>query len=555
MTDPRIKKKPYRKFKGKDSTPVILSNEHESPAEKRSPISTGIAPYAGAWTETQATHLLKRCSFGVKKEEIVQLVSLGVDEAVNLLTTPKPNDTLPLNDYDHYETDLYVAPGETWVDAPHGEAAEFLRVYSLKNWILESYTKSNLSLHEKMVLFWHNLIPTQFFNLEIANLSYRYYKILDNNAFGNFRDIIKEVTLNPAMLVYLNGYFNVKEAPDENYARELQELFMVGKGEGSQYTEQDVYEAARVLTGWTLDIESVFNEGEAITVFEDSNHDEGDKVFSSFYGNRVITGKSGPAGAEETDELIDMILDTNEAALYLCRRLYNFFVYHEVDEITETNVIAPLADIFRTNNYDILPVIQTLLKSEHFYDVANLGAYVKNPLDHTIGLLKSLQVPFSEDLNEKFDQLIEQYFLTNDAGMGVGDPPSVSGWQAYYQQPNYDKIWINSDTFIKRARIQDYFVYSFFDLPAFVNLLEHPEDPNALIMESNLILQGITLDESVVNDLKSNLLAGQQLDSYWTTAWNLYHQNPEDEEYRSTVENRLRLLFQQFLQLSESQLM
>jgi len=553
MIDPRLEPKAYREFKGRSTAPKILKDEATS-SPKRS-TSSGLEPYTGEWGDKEAAHLLKRCLFSVRKEDVTQLLSMSMNDAVDLLTTPKPNETLPVNDYSHYDTDPYVAPGETWVDAPHGEIAEFLRVYSLKNWILEGQINSGLSLHQKMVLFWHNLIPTQFFLLEIANLSYRYYKILDDNAFGNFRDIIKQVTIDPAMLIYLNGYYNIKEAPDENYARELQELFTLGKGEGSQYTEQDVYEAARVLTGWTIDIDSIFNENPAVQLFEDLNHDEGDKVFSSFYGNKVIRGRTGQAGAEETDELIDMILETNEAALYICRRLYSFFVYHEIDDNTEANVIAPMAELFRNGNYEILPVVQALFKSEHFYDVANMGAYVKNPLEHTIGLWKTFEVPFSATLTEKFDQLLEIYFLTSDTGLAVGDPPSVSGWQAYYQQPSFDKIWINSDTLIKRTRIQDYYVFAFFDIPAFVEALENPSDPNALIIESNRLLQGITLEQNVIDDLKSNLLAGQQTDDYWTTAWTLYQQEPENEEYRSTVENRLKLLFQQFLQLSEFQLM
>ena len=556
MGDPVLKRKTtYRKFRGKDTAPVLLKEDSDQRLASRAATSSGLEPYAGEWGPLQAAHLLKRCSFGIKESEVQQLLSLGMNNAVDLLTAPNPNQVLPVNDYYEYEEDPHAAPGETWVNKPHGEEAEFLRVISLKNWILQSYLKSSLSIHEKMVFFWHNLIPTQFFQIEFANLSYAYYKILDNNALGNFRDIIKQITVDPSMLHYLNGAYNVKEAPDENYARELQELFTVGKGPNSNYTEQDVFEAARILTGWAIDVEAAFFDGEAVSYFEDVHHDEGDKTFSSFYGNKVITGRSGQAGMEETDELIQMILDTNEAALYICRRLYNFFVYHAIDENVETNIIEPLAEIFRSNDYDILPVVQALLKSEHFYDVANVGAYVKNPLDHTLAMMRAFDIPLQENPTERFDFLYQIYYFMHEIGLGIGDPPSVSGWQAYYQQPNYDKIWINADTLINRVQVQDYFVFVLMDLPQFVSNFSDPGDPNQLITDCNFLFQGITLDENVRNNLKANLLAGQQTDDYWTNAWIRYQNNPEDEGYRSAVEIRLRLLFRQFLQLAEFQLM
>ncbi|NQZ75134.1 MAG: DUF1800 domain-containing protein [Ekhidna sp.] len=561
MGDPRlILRSSYREFKGKNTAPILLEDD-SSRARKSTKTgsgrssSSGLEPYNGEWSAAQVAHLLKRISFGIQESEIEQLIPMGVDQAVDLVTNSNPNQSLPINNYTAYETDPYVEAGESWVHKPYGEGIEFLRVFSLKNWILESYMKSSLSIHEKMVLFWHNLIPTQFFLIEVANLSYAYYKILDDNALGNFREIIKRVTVDSSMLLYLNGAYNIKEAPDENYARELQELFTVGKGPNSKYTEQDVYEAARILTGWTIDVDAIIDEGRSVSYFEPEYHDQGDKTFSAFYGNRTISGKSGESGQDETDELIDMILDTNEAALYICRRLYNFFVYHEIDDDTEANVIAPLAEIFRTNNYEIQPVIRTLLKSEHFYDTANIGAYVKNPMDHTLGMLRTAEVPIPEDLEEQFDYVYQKYYLMNEAGMGIGDPPSVSGWQAYYQQPIFDKIWINADTLINRAQIQDYFIYGLMDVAKFVATLPNPEDPNRLIIDSNFLLQGITLDETVISDLKTVLLAGQQTDDYWTTAWNLYQNDPENEEYRSTVENRLKQLFRQFLQLSEFQLM
>ncbi|MEM7297800.1 MAG: DUF1800 family protein [Bacteroidota bacterium] len=553
MGDPRIKKSSYREFQGRSLEPILLKDDSKQPQIKRAKTSTGLTPYIGTWGKEQAAHLIKRCSFGVQKEELNQLSSLTMDEAVDLILTPNPIQNQPVNDYSDYGEDPHADPGETWIGKPYHGEVEILRVISLKNFMLKSYFNAGMNIHPKMTLFWHNIIPTQYFLIEFGNLSYNYFKILNDNALGNYKDIVTQVTTDPSMLAYLNGAFNVKEAPDENYARELQELFTVGKGPDSGYTESDVFEAARVLTGWTIDYDGAFNRGEANYLFFPQNHDTGDKVFSEFYGNRTISGKSGQDGSSETDELIDMILETQEAAKYICRRLYNFFVYHDVDESVETNVITPLADIFRSNNYDIQPVLSALFKSEHFYDTANIGAYVKNPLDHMVGLYRSFDTELPADITEEFDFLYETYFLANDLGMAVGDPPSVSGWQAYYQQPSFDKLWINSDTIINRARYQDHLIFNRMDVVKFASSLDQPSDPDELIIESNQLLQGIPLSEETISDLKSNLLVGQT-DDYWVNAWNDYENNPENEEYRSTVTNRLQALFRQLFQLAEFQL-
>ena len=141
--------------------------------------------------------------------------------------------------------------------------------------------------------------------------------------------MVNGVTKNAGMLIYLNGDKNAKTAPDENYARELQELFTLGKGPGSKYTEADVKAAARVLTGWRVERFGV------TSYFDATRHETGDKVFSSFYNDTTIKGKSSAAGANETDELVDMIFQQNEVAMYLCRKLYRYFVYYDIDTTTE----------------------------------------------------------------------------------------------------------------------------------------------------------------------------------------------------------------------------
>ncbi|HBH23241.1 MAG TPA: hypothetical protein DDY13_07435 [Cytophagales bacterium] len=517
----------------------------------------GLEPYTGLWDEPQAAHLLKRTLFGVKQSELSHFTSIPLNEAVNEILDQEEAIAPPVNNYNELieSPDPDVPAGGTWTTAPYNLDIEYARLISLKGWIINNMMTQKASIHHKLTLFWHNLLPTQFIDLFIAKMSYQYYNMLHTHALGNYKTIIRELTTNPAMLFFLNGIYNVKEAPDENYARELQELFTLGKGPGSNYTEGDVYEAARVLTGWTVDWQTVENEGEPQYVFNQYGHDTDDKQFSAFYNNRVISGRSGQDGKNETGELLEMIFENEETARYICRRIYNFFVYHEVDDNAELNVIRPMAEIFRTNNYEIKPVLKALLKSAHFYESANLGAYIKSPLDHVLSLLRVFDIAFPADYTAQYQFGENVYWQLAILGQEIGDPPSVAGWQAYHQQPTFDKIWINTDTATKRAQLQDYLVYHLVDLPAFISKLQNPGNVYDLINDCSGLFLGIEINEEVVNALKDTLLSGQQSEAYWTYAWDNYINEPENDEYRSTVENRLKAMFQQFLQLSEFQLM
>lgn len=570
--DPRKKTPQETKEKFRKVASVVFSEIlPEDSRASRPSLDSGIATYSGEWGQQQIAHLLKRTLIGVTKSELNHFAARSMEEAVDEILQSSPMGNLPINDYagpDSDVTDPDVALGDSWVEAPYNNDLEGYRIISLKGWIIRNMLQQEATIQEKMNLFWHNLLATQFFSVFVGKASYQYYEMLHENAFGNFRELIKKLTVDPSMLLFLNGTSNNKEAPDENYSRELQELFCIGKGSGAGFTEGDVQAAARVLTGWVVSGESFEDPGQATSFFYHPWHDTNDKQFSPFYGNTIITGRSGVQGAEETDELLDMIFDTNEVALYICRRLYNFFVYHEIDEATESNVIVPLAEIFRNGNYEILPVLKALFKSEHFYDSANRGAVIKNPADHLLGLWKTFGMDLSElDRYESFYTHLSLNYSMAEVGMEIGDPPSVSGWQAYYQEPTFDRFWINTDTITKRALRQDSILFPSWghwvnenlrikaDLPRFIETLDNPSDPNELINECSLLMHGIELSEEVRSGFKSILLSGQSDDFYWTDAWNLYVSDKSNEEYRLTVETRLVSLFQPFLQLAEFQLM
>ncbi len=532
-------------------------------------LATGLTPYSGEWTDVQAAHLAKRTLFGVRKTDLRTALDLGlsgsVDELLKVGVVPAP----PVNDYNNAADgieDPDVPFGETWIHAAHADELEGSRVTSLKAWMVKNRIRQGFSLEEKMILFWHNLLPTEMWGVFIGRASYRYIEMLRTNVFGDYKKLIKDLTLDPSMLLYLNGAWNHKRAPDENYSRELQELFCIGKGKDAGFNEADVQAAARVLTGFTLTWEDVEQAVDLNSFFLPDWHDTGTKQFSAFYNNKTIVGRQGAQGALELDELLDMIFSNEEVSKYICRRLYNFFVYPVIDEITEANVILPLAQIFRDSNYQIKPVLETLLQSEHFFDSANIGSMIKSPADMQIGLWRALDVPDKNDtdIHILYRQHLSMIWTMSTWGMELGDPPSVSGWPAYYQTPQYDKAWITTASITSRAIYSDSLIHWGFwinednqqtaDLIRFLETLDQPEDPNEMLREAARLLLGILPSEEKFASLKAVLLSGQSTDSYWTNAWNAYQSN-STETNKSILVNRLKPTFQQLLQMGEAQLM
>jgi hypothetical protein len=220
------------------------------------PVVSGILPYAGPWEFEQAAHLLRRAMFGPNYQQIKDAVANGMDATVDQLLADLAMPDPPLN-Y-NFNQDPNVPIGATWIDAPYSPTVNFLnyRYQSLFGWTIEQIFTEGVSIREKMTLFWHNHFVTASGIVVDTKFVYNYITLLRENSLGNFRELVKAITINPAMLRYLNGNQNNKFAPNENYARELLELFTIGKGElagpgdYTNYTEEDVIEIARVLTGW-----------------------------------------------------------------------------------------------------------------------------------------------------------------------------------------------------------------------------------------------------------------------------------------------------------------
>jgi uncharacterized protein (DUF1800 family) len=525
---------------------------------------SGLSPYTGPWTSTELKHLLRRTLFGIAPSDMTHFAGKTMQQCVDeILTVPTAAPNPPLNTYSYNVNlpDPEVPVGSTWVNASYSGLLDNARRQSLKTWWSGLMIHQDRNILEKMTLFWHNHFATESTVVKDSRFSYKHNALLRANALGNFKSLVKAITIDPAMLKYLNGEDNTKNAPDENYARELQELFTVGKDLANHYTEDDVQEAARVLTGWRTDRTGI------ASFFDSTRHDTANKTFSSFYNNTVITGKTGvTAGEEELDALLDMIFNQAEVAKYLCRKLYRYFVYYVIDSNVETNVIIPLADHFRTSGYNIASTLALLLKSEHFFDVLNQGCMIKPPMDFVVGSsrLMQLQFPSNANLQQQYVHWLYPQQYAAVLSQDIGDPPNVAGWPAYYQDPQYYELWINSDSLPKRNVWNDLMVYTgynrqgyklIYNIIDFVKLLSNPSDPNILINDILNLAYAIDVSQTSKDTMKvAFLLSGQASDHYWTDAWNDYLQDPTNATKLSTVTTRLQGLMKYIFGLAEFQL-
>ncbi len=538
-------------------TPVVNSPQQTFRTQ------SGLNTYTGPWTRNEVQHLLKRTMFGSTKADIDYFAGRTMDQAVNELLNPvAPLPAPPLNDYNADTPDPVVAAGTTWINNPITDPdLNNARRASFKRWWMGVLLGQDRSIREKITLFWADHFGTETNTIALSHFVYKHNDLLRKGCLGNFKTLVKDVTVDPGMLIYLNGYLNSASAPDENYARELLELFTLGKGPTVAYTEDDVRKAARILTGWRI------NPTTALTVFNPAQHDTGNKQFSNYFSGTTINGQAAANGALETDDLINMIFNKDEVSKYICRSIYRWFIYYTIDAAAETNVIEPLATIFRSSNYDIKAVLSALFKSEHFYDVLNQGCMIKSPVDHTIGCMREFRVSFPPVITEYADSYNMWNYVfnwTTVMGQNVGDPPNVSGWPAYYQEPAFHEIWINHDTLPKRNQFTDIMVSNGYmrngkkiiiDTIAFTQTLSNPGDPNILLNDALAILYRVPLSDTVKQSIKQSiLLSNQTQDYYWTNAWNAYVVDPTNMSVTAIIANRLKSLYQYLMNLSEYQL-
>ena len=458
-------------------------------------------------------------------------------------------------------TDTSVAIGQTWVAQAFDQNFEGVRRTSLRDWWLGLLLNQNASLTEKMTLFWHNHFVVELGDINDARMGYEYVRLLRQHALGNVKQMAKDVTVTPAMLRYLNGNQSTGGAPNENYGRELLELFTVGKGpligpgNYTTYTEADVQAAAKVLTGWrdqaTVPIGSYYTA---------SRHDTTTKVFSAAFGNARLAAN----GAAEYQDLVNLVFQQAETARFLVRKLYRWFVYYVIDAQVEADIIQPLATLLIQNGFNVAPVLRALLGSEHFFDALNMGCLIKSPLDFTVGLLRQMQVVFPTAAGN----LVAQYGMWNYLNAAstvmqqtLGGPPNVAGWAAYYQTPQFHELWINAVTLPRRNQVTDLFIGNGYTRSG-VKLVIDPvaltqslpaataSDCNLLIDEFVRLMLPIALTANQLAYLKGALLPGLP-DFEWTVEWQDFLAAPTNTAKKAAVTTKLQAMLRALMGLAE----
>lgn len=525
---------------------------HKKP--KAGVVLSGIAEYTGTFGTAQAAHLLRRTTFGMSREKVEQFAAMSMSDAVATLLANQPTPPAPLD----------PNTGTTWVNQARNSSQEGNYIRYVKAWWLELMIKQPASIIEKMTLFWHNFLANN--NATVADSRYMYKQnaLFRQYALGNIKDLIRDVTKDPAMLVFLNGNSNTNTRPNENYGRELQELFTIGKGPEiapgnyTWYTEVDVQAASKVLTGWQ-DVSSTVT-----TSFTSSRHDTSNKQFSSAYQNTVVQGRTGStAGDLELNDLLSMIFSQEETSKYFCRKLYIWFVSSKIDNAVETDVIAPLASIMRQNNFTIKPVLEVLLKSEHFYDTAVIGGMIKNPIDFIVGLAQRLPLVFPTAAVSAYNALNALRAQSSVFEMEPLEPPGVAGWEPYYQAPAYYKLWLNSVTLPLRNDFTDRivnnssvsgFTFNFDVLSYLTTIVPNPGTASDVVDRciADLFLFDLTSNQK--SHLVEDVFLENQTAQQWSSEWSTYIQSPTTAR-ANAIRTRMKRLLRVMMRMAEYQLM
>ena len=276
------------------------------------------------------------------------------------------------------------------------------------NW-LSVFVNTDAQLREKMAFFWHG-------HFACRNLNVFYQQglldVIRRNALGSFRDMLHEVSTSAAMLNFLNNQQNRKDHPNENFAREVMELFTLGRG---NYTENDIKEAARAFTGWSADVKGQY-------IFRRLQHD---------FGSKTILGKTGNYNG---DEVLDILLSQKQTAKFITGKVYRFFVNDNIDD----EKVGWLADRFYQSTYDIGALMEDIFTSDWFYDEKNIGAKIKSPIELLAGIQRML--PMELENQEAMT------FLQRALGQMLFYPPNVAGWPG-------GKTWIDSSSLMLRMRL------------------------------------------------------------------------------------------------------
>lgn len=529
----------------------------------------------------KAKHLLRRTTYNNSKARIDAIKDLTPQEAIEQLLNFNSNLDLLTS----AEPLIHTANEENNVGQPFiflSDSKNYLHLRALYSWYLDE-AKQCETMQFKLATFLHQILITTIQNTNnMVTVGYHYLKLLLLYSKGSFKTLSYKMTLDNNMLVYLDNRYNSKWNPNENYAREFLELFTITKGEQiaegnyTNYTEHDIQQAAKILTGFQWDYNGLPQYVDPDTGIQRGYpnyyaHDTTDKTFSSAFDNTVITGASGTNDTErgidmfrELQDFIDMVFNQDETAKVLVRRLYRHFVQMDITTEIETDIITPLAVTLKANNYELSSVLEVLLVSEHFYDLDDttqgdeiLGGKIKDPIELGLQTLNLLEVE-TPDLqsnafyhNEFWGKFFHNEYLKYTEFF-LFRATSVAGYKPVYQEPLYDRYWITSSTIFYRFRFgktvmdtrnrvtsSGFYTRITYDVVNFIRYSGHfsaPEQASVLIDEIiDLLL--IREPEAVRKTYFYNdLLLGDLSPINWMFAWQNYLSSGDDSDVRIALE-------------------
>lgn len=403
--------------------------------------------YTQPLTRPQVMHLLRRATFGMSIESIDKYVGKKAGQIVDELfaNADKKLNPAPLP----FINETFKNPSTLSGSQKNDENARIKKHKDEYNWTLgEWWVKlmkvDNDSVLEKLVLFWHDHFATQYASCDNMAFTFMYNQndFLRKNYAGSFRTLLEGISLDGAMLFYLNGKENIAESPNENYARELMELFALGVG---NYTEQDVREAAKILTGWNVTMFS--NEGEkpykAYLVPDKFDRNTKQFMGETFTVNYEVNASN--VNENSVKKLIKVILTKkgDVAAKYISKKLYEYYFYSNSSKNSD-EFINKMAGTILDNNFAMRPVLTAMFKSQHFFEEKIIGSQIKSPAESIIGMVRHLN----------YSDLYARNIMS-ELGLELFNPPNVAGWKGYRgwintvtlpSTINYLKIIINTNT-------------------------------------------------------------------------------------------------------------
>ena len=545
-----------------------------------------LTPVTSVLGKRKAKHLLRRATYNYTKEKIELFAGYTITEAMAALSSP----SVPLLS-EPYDPQELTADAKNWTSSaelPNSFAGQGRKRTAITaQWWYNAYNQ--VTLEHKLTFFLHTCFTTsKDGGTSSATYFYDHLRLLKDYAMGNIKTLSNKITLDHAMLFYLDNNTNNANNPNENYAREFLELFTIlkgaqkGVGDYTNYKELDIQMAAKVFSGYRnkSDRSIIDPDTNLPTGYADpSKHDSSDKIFSSAFGGQTIAGKNTEAGMmEELGDFVDMIFNQEATAKSYIRKLYRHFVKSEWGPEVETDVIEPLAQELKTGDYEMLPVVKKLLSSKHFYDEDDsdvtdniIGSIVKSPLQLFTEMCSMFQVPIADATNsanlEEYYKFFFKNFVHNScfaaSGLNFYSPDTVAGYAASYQEPDFDRHWFTSTSIISRYKMIQSLLLgkdliagwgkftAVLDSVLFLdNNVSDPSDTDVVVSELSELLYPESID-SARKAYFSAILMGGFDKAYWTAAWGTYKSTSDD----TSVRIRLDELVTAMVNAAEFQLM